>query len=91
MEFKIDDQVCDMLDLPAAVARARAVLEDLDDGQLLTTQGLAARIDMKYSSFMLHASHPALEDYKEITTLGGTRKSVFGNRATIEAYRGRHG
>jgi len=87
MDFTIEDVPFDPSgQLPAAVGRALEIIENLPDGKLLLGASLAKRADITYHSWSQYGNHPAFQLLKIIAPVNGTRKNLYGNVATIEAY-----
>ena len=88
MDFTIEDVPFDPAGrLPAAVGRALEIIENLPDGKLLLGASLAKRADITYHSWSQYGNHPAFRDLKIIAPVDGTRKNLYGNAATIQAYK----
>ena len=90
MDFTIEDVPFDPAEqLPAAVDRALEALEALQDGKLLPSTALAKRVGVCPGTWHQYCNHPAIKDFKICVPIGGTRKNLYGNAATIKAYRER--
>ena len=90
MDFTIEDVPFDPAEqLPAAVDRALLVLNALQDGKLLPITALAKRVGVCPGTWHQYCNHPAIKDFKICVPIGGTRKNLYGNAATIKAYRER--
>lgn len=88
MNFKIEDEPFDPLNkVPSAVSRALEVVGELEDGKLIPSSVLASRVGVGANSWMAYCNHQLLRPYKVLVHHGGTNKNLYGNRATIKAYR----
>ena len=88
MEFSIEDTTFDPADqLPRSVAKAIKIIAELPDGKLLLGQALAQRIGIRYSTLDKHCNHPAIKKLKVKQVYDGTIKNLYGNAATIAAYK----
>ena len=89
MEFTVEDAALNpsKAKLPRAVERAVEILDALPDGKLLLGISVAERVGISYASWDKHSNHPAMRDLKVKQVYRGTVKNLYGNLATIKAYK----
>jgi len=88
MKFEIDDEEFDpQNEVPPIIAKMLGVLQSMPDGKLYTTRRLAQEIGHSTDTTNNYATHVALNEYRIKATTRGVRRRLFGNAATIKAYR----
>ena len=89
MDFSIEDTPIDAskMKLPRCVENAIKVLEALPDGKLILGISLADRLDRTPGSWESYCNHPAIRPYKVKRSYQGSPKNLYGNRATIKAFK----
>lgn len=89
MKFTVEDTPLSVSGdkIPGTIERAIRVLEELPDGKLLLGISLAARVGVGPGTWMAYCNHPALRPYKVKQYYEGTNKNLYGNLATIKAYK----
>lgn len=88
MKFEVDDEAyIPGEDYPPVIGKILKTIQSMPDGKLYTTKRLAREAGYTRDTVCNHTAHPVLAEYKIIVRGGGTKRNLFGNANTIQAYR----
>jgi hypothetical protein len=88
VDFTIEDERIDPSQfVPSSVVRAIEIIDGLPDGKLLTGETLSRRVGITSQSWNNYCNHPLIESRKALVYHGKTNKNLYGNEATIAAFK----